>query len=183
VTLPRATSPEAPYANIAIGIAPQDADGVGLNVVDLDVNGNGLNKRASLGTTTLRYGRLKIANAYGSDVLPLPVDVRAQAWNGSAFVDLPDDNCTPLGGGYFTLAPVGALQSPAAGTTSIVGSGTLNAGKGRIALTRLTAPISGKVITAIKTAPALDTYLPGVGTGTFGVYRSGPVIYRRELHY
>jgi hypothetical protein len=196
VTPQRGLSPGGPYANVAIGIAPQDVDGVGLRFADfnVDADGDGVNERAAVGTTTLRHGRLKIANAYGSDVLPLPVDVQAQAWNGTAFVNLTEDNCTPLDGGYFTLAQVGSLPQPAAGTTSVVGSGRLDTGKGRIALTRLTSPISGKVITAIKTKadsgltlpltpPGLDTYLPGVGTGTFGVYRSGPVVYRRELHY
>jgi MSHA biogenesis protein MshQ len=30
---------------------------------------------------------------------------------------------------------------------------------------------------------SLIPYLPGIGRATFGVYKGGPVIYRRELHY
>jgi len=192
--LSRNANGEGPYNNIVIGIRPKDDDGVRLRDADydLDVDNDGSNERKSVGTTTLRHGRLKIANAYGSDVLPLPVDVQAQVWNGTGFVNFVDDNCTPLDGSYFTLAQVGTLPQPA---TNVVGSGTLNTkGKGNIALTKPSTAITSKAITAIRTrpdnastpppvVPGLDSYLPGLGTGTFGLYRGGPVIYRRELHY
>lgn len=192
VKLSRNTGGEGPYSGIAIGIAPQDDDGVTLKDFDLDADNNGGSERASVGTTTLRHGRLKIANAYGSDVLPLPVDVQAQTWDGTGFVNFTDDHCTPLDGGYFALAQVGTLPQPG---TSAVGTGTLGSeGKGRIALTRPSPAITGKAMVAIRTRrddatppppllPGLESYLPGVGTGTFGVYKSGPVLYRRELHY
>jgi MSHA biogenesis protein MshQ len=192
VKLRRNTSGEGPYSGIAIGIAPQDDDGVTLKDFTLDADNNGGDERASVGATTLRHGRLKIANAYGSDVLPLPVEVQAQAWDGTGFVNFKDDNCTPLDGGYFILGQVGTLTQP---STSVVGAGTLGVdGKGRIALTRPSPAITGKAMAAIRTRrddatppppvlPGLESYLPGVGTGTFGLYKSGPVLYRRELHY
>lgn len=48
------------------------------------------------GTTVLRFGRVRMTNAYGSPLLPLPVTAIAQYWDNGAFIKNLDDSCTPL---------------------------------------------------------------------------------------
>jgi hypothetical protein len=43
---------------------------------------------------SLRYGRLNLANAYGSELLDLPMPLTAENWNGSGWVKNTDDKCT-----------------------------------------------------------------------------------------
>lgn len=43
-----------------------------------------------------RFGRLVLENAYGPENELLPITVKAEYWNGAAFVTNPQDNCSPL---------------------------------------------------------------------------------------
>ena len=65
--------------------------------LDFDVDGVGGNDRAQIGATTeIRYGRLRLSNALGSERLALPVSMRAEYWNGTGFVVNALDSCTTL---------------------------------------------------------------------------------------
>ena len=44
--------------------------------------------------TSMRYGRARIFNAYGSEKLDLPMTLRAEYWTGTGWVQNIDDNCT-----------------------------------------------------------------------------------------
>ena len=83
-----------------IGIAPRDADGVSMRSSDfnLDVDGIGGNDHAQLnaGGIELRFGRLRIFNAVGSQLNDLPVQLETQYFNGIGFVTNGDDSCTSL---------------------------------------------------------------------------------------
>jgi hypothetical protein len=46
------------------------------------------------GTSPIRSGRAKILNAYGSELLDLPMTFTTQYWNGSAWVLNTSDSCT-----------------------------------------------------------------------------------------
>jgi hypothetical protein len=178
VVLERADVPDGPYDSVKIGIAPKDADGVTVPTSNLDADNNSVNERIGLGAQKLRYGRLSIANAYGSELLPLPIEVQAQYWNGTSYVSNNDDGCTPLAALNFSTAQA----QGAAINTGVAATGTLNGttGKGKIALTKPSPTPAGKGAVDVKSE---IPYLPGKGRATFGVYKSGPVIYRRELHY
>jgi len=95
-------NPDGPYSATQFGIAPNDNDpnaagGVKLNAFDLDVDGVGGNDHLGIGATTaLRFGRLRLQNAYGSGITVLPVPIEVQYWNGSSFPVNADDNCTTL---------------------------------------------------------------------------------------
>jgi MSHA biogenesis protein MshQ len=83
--------------SIIVKAAPVDSDGVTLTAT------------AVAPGTPLRYGRLNLQNAYGSELLQLPVSLTAQYWNGSAFVLNTDDSCTtvsaPASGSGLTFYP------------------------------------------------------------------------------
>jgi hypothetical protein len=95
-------NPDGPYAATQFGIAPNDNDpnaagGVQLNAFDLDVDSVGGNDHLAMGATTeLRFGRLRLQNAYGSGITVLPVPIEVQYWNGSSFGLNTLDSCTTL---------------------------------------------------------------------------------------
>jgi hypothetical protein len=180
----RADVADGPYA-LSIGIAPQDSEGV-IAAYDLDTNNDNGNDHVALGTTQARHGRLSISNNYGSDLLRLSVPIQAQYWNGSAYVINADDSCTPITASSFSVtqgrgAPI---------TTAILVGAALTAGSSNktFVLARPINAISGigsVMVRTSATAPVdtpLNTYLPGVGTETFGLYKGGVVIFGRELY-
>ena len=155
----------------------------------------------SLGSATLRYGRLQLLNAYGSELLDLPVTLRAQYWNGSAWVSNTDDSCTavaaPTSGAGLTFYPevppgqLGNHLSATEITTSVNASGKLAAGNAGLKFSRPGAGNSGYVDISIPLAvrPWLQfpwgvstvnpTGLNPTGRATFGIYKSRQ-IYSRE---
>ena len=162
------------------------------------------------GTTTIYSGRARLLNVNGSEILDLPVTFRTEYWmsniagwqpnaadtcsgNGSAPVSLS------LSGGAATSTCVWDTGSPgnsgagcaAAGTASkqykesgVVGfAGDFNLW--------LKAPGSGNTgsVMITSTVPAWlqypwlsSTATSPVARATFGVYKSGPVIFRREMY-
>ncbi len=148
----------------------------------------------------LRYGRLRMQNAYGSELRTLPVPLEAQYWNGSFYTTNTDDSCTTLPMASIVMSNfTGGL---AACETQITPTGTQTLASGRIpgglVLTRPGPSNSGSVDLAINvTATAAGTtcvastpsaataanqpwFGPNIGgRATFGIYRS-PLIYLRE---
>ncbi len=100
IAVNRAAIPDGPFADVRIGIAPRDGDGVGMRSGDLnlDVDGVGGTDHAQLngGGVPLRYGRLRVFNAVGSQLIDLPVPLEAQYYNGVGFITNAADSCTAL---------------------------------------------------------------------------------------
>lgn len=181
----RADSPDGPYTSWQLGIAPQDSENVALlpSVLNMDGDQNGTNERLLLRTSQVRYGRMLIDNAYGSELLPLPVKVQAQYWQSGKYVLANDDACTPLLAANFALNNYsGGISAANVGAVNIpLNSGNMVGGLGTIRLTKPnnlpTEPKKGSV-----SLNSLLNYLPGTGRLTFGVYKAGPVIYIREIY-
>jgi MSHA biogenesis protein MshQ len=69
------------------------------------------------------YGRLKLSNANGSELLNLPIPVQTQYWNGTTFITNSADNCTTLIPGNIKLtAPLGVSATVGGAFSSGVGS-------------------------------------------------------------
>ena len=135
--------------------APFDADiAVRLNVIDTD-NVTFAGNPASFGTASagsgilfsdgvaatttdkqVRYGRLSIGGASGSQVLPLRLPVQAQYWTGTAFATNTLDSCTTLAANNVGLGNYSGSLNAGETTPSIVNS-PLQAGRSAI---RLSAP-------------------------------------------
>ncbi|MBX9904540.1 MAG: hypothetical protein K2Y31_09315 [Burkholderiales bacterium] len=140
VTVARPTPddpPDGPYAQVQFGIAPTDSDGVLMAAYDLDVDNSAGNDHTLTGATTeVRYGRMRLGGASGSQLLPLRVPVEAQYWNGTFWVTNVDDNCTTLVAGNVGLGNyIGNLG--AGETTATITASPLQAGRSAI---RLSAP-------------------------------------------
>lgn len=188
VLLNRGASLDGPFDNLQLGVAPQDSDGVVLlpSALDLNADVTAGNERKLVGTTKLRYGRVRLNNAHGSELLALPVPLRAQYYNGTGFVTNTVDSCTA-----FTLATdlsLGNYQaSLAAGeTTPSPASLTLSGGTSVISLSAPGAGNSGSVDLTLNVPAWLEYNWTGVAgdpisRATFGLHRkSDQFIYQRE---
>ena len=143
------------------------------------------------GTNYLRSGRLRMLNAYGSELLALPVSSQAQYWAGTGYVLNTLDSCT-------------SLVVPTSSSGLVFGTGNLTAGKTAAKINgvssgvgslvsgdagfTLSAPGSGATgyVDATITAPSWLQYnWKGAGNvspsarATFGTYKS-PLVYMRE---
>jgi MSHA biogenesis protein MshQ len=215
----RSTAPleDGPFASFKLGINPADSDGVSLlsTALNLDTDLNSANDTYLVGAPTqVRFGRLSMSNAYGSEFLKLPIAFGAQYWNGvNGFVTNSDDSCTPISTGSITMS--GFRDNLGACETAVPAAFTLASGAGKMILAapgagnngsvdlklNLGATVTGNVCSTVGAGPGAVTavsspmlsYLQGKWSGstytldpsakaTFGVYKSGPVIYIREIH-
>jgi MSHA biogenesis protein MshQ len=198
-----ADSTWGPYDQLSLGVSVSDADGVllinrnmdqGSTTCTADAAGasNGNCPAVAFGSAQkMRYGRLRLQNAYGSELLPLPMSLTAQYWTGSGFALNTADSCTSLQVPTSSSGMVFGAGNLAAGETTAsiqglsAGSGVLLAGD---AAFRLTAPGSGNngYVTITVATPSWLKY-PWISStatdasarATFGIYKS-PLIYRRE---
>lgn len=94
--LNRAANEDGPYEQFTIGIAPQDPvdTSVVMNAFDLDVDNNSIDEHTALGSTRIRFGRLFIGSAFGSELLPLQLPFRTEYFDGTNFIVNTDDACT-----------------------------------------------------------------------------------------
>jgi MSHA biogenesis protein MshQ len=152
------------------------------------------------GTAELRSGRLRLQNAYGSELLALPVPLEAQYWTGSYYATNTADNCTAFPASSIALGsytgglaacetqvtPTGSLAMVAGkpGTGLVLtkpGSG--NGGSAMLTV-NTGATASGNTCVSATASAASAANLPWLGTNlgaraTFGIFKS-PLIYRRE---
>jgi MSHA biogenesis protein MshQ len=149
------------------GIAPQDSDGITLlpAAYNLDIDApSPATEHALIGQTSVRFGRLKLGNAFGSEKLDLPIPLEAQYWNGVAFITNTDDSCTPLANANAVLGNyLGSLSASNMGASHVAGLGTLAGGKGGLKLTMPSPSAAGSLDLAIKlgSGASADQSCPG----------------------
>ena len=196
----------SPYdADISLAIDVIDADGVSLGTAaqfGAATPGNGI---AFTSGKVMRFGRLRLSNANGSQLVPMAIRMETQYWNGTAFVTSAD-TCTAitpvnialgnyqrnLSGGETAVASVGAFSGGVA-WIRLSAPGAANNGSVDVSVNLSPAPV-GASCTAGMTASTASglAYLQGSWCGapldrdptaraTFGVYRgSDHMIYQRE---
>lgn len=119
--------PDGPYDNLQLGVSVTDADGPVLEKRDLNPLTAGDCIAAAncsgvlLSTTRMRFGRMRLANAYGSELLALPLALKVQYWNGTNFIDHSNDQCTRLNASdvALTFSPPSASNALSACETSV----------------------------------------------------------------
>lgn len=79
-----------------VGTAPVDADGVALDAFDIDLDDDGVDDHGLVDSTELRYGRLVVDNAVGSELAPLPLPVRTEYFDDATWRVNAEDACTAL---------------------------------------------------------------------------------------
>jgi MSHA biogenesis protein MshQ len=190
-----------------------------INVIDADSVAYAGNP-ASFGTASagngigfdngkeMRFGRLDLDNANGSELNILQVPIEAEYWNGTAFITNTADSCTAIAANNIALANyTGNLN---ACDTSVVTGGIFAAGRGSLRLTapgnanagstvltvNLGASGSGSTCIAGASTPVTGASLPylrgnwtggaydqdPISSATFGIYPGADeVIYIREI--
>lgn len=196
IAINRAAAPDGPYDSVRIGIAPSDLDGVTLATLDLDADNSGSNERGQLATTRLRFGRLRLDNAVGSQTLDLPIPIRLEYWAGTAFVTNTADTCTTISTANIGLSNYdGGITNANVTAANLAPVTVVFSGTGSLTVTRpLPAPAApGAVTLTVDLTAEAKSYLKGnwgVTTFTadprsraaFGLYGSQPnnFIYFRE---
>ena len=185
-------NPVAPFnAEIGLSINVTDADAVAATsnpvAVGLASAGNGIAFSTAAGKE-MRFGRLRLQNANGSQLIAMPIPISAQYWNGSGFVTNTLDNCTSVAGNVVVGNPQPAGFAVGAATVG----GAFAAGIGSLRLPAPNARGSVDVTVDLTTGAPNKTYLQGAWTGatytynptaraTFGVYRNtDKFIYQQE---
>ncbi|MBA3997429.1 MAG: hypothetical protein C0466_09700 [Candidatus Accumulibacter sp.] len=149
------------------------------------------------GVAHIRYGRLWLGNAYGSELLSLPIPLEAQYWTGSYYKTNGDDSCTAISAKAIALNDYKGNLSACETTLA---AGTIEKGKlplklskpgtgnnGSVLLTlNLGASATGKtcVSSTEENASTADFswFAPNPSArATFGIYKT-PLIYRREVY-
>jgi len=158
-------NPDGPYAGTSFGIAPTDADGVLMATYDLDVDNNASNDHTSLGVSTeVRFGRLRMLNALGSEKLALPIPIQVQYWTGNGFALNASDSCTVLGRDNVTLDFTPASNLVACETAINAATIPFASGVGTLTLAAPGAGNNGSVLlTPQLRTSATGNYCPSVG--------------------
>src|SRR5437773_11128404 len=205
-------SPDGPFESFRLGVLPADTDGVTLRAADLNLDTSvpaDSNDRVLVGSSKIRFGRLALRNASGSQLVRLPVPLETQYWNGTAFITNDADNCTTLATNNVAMSNFTsnlaacetantAVSAFARGRSilTLAAPGSANNGSVDLAV-NLGLASSGTTCTTVGggTVPAAGAnraYLQGNWTGgaynvnpsaraTFGVYKgSDEVIFIRE---
>lgn len=138
------------------------------------------------GGVTVVAGRIRVSNAYGSELLPLTIPVRLEFYDGTSWVTSTMDNVTRLntaltsGGGNFSPAGL-SVQAKVAASNAVAG--------GILQNFMLAAPgAKGKATISFASSAGNDLgYLLVnaivTGDATFGIYTGKqPFIYLRESY-
>ncbi len=133
-------NPDGPYTAVQFGIAPVDSDGVAMNTLDFDADGNTVNERTNFGVATeVRFGRLRLNNVLGSSLLDLPLPLSTQYYNGNFFVTNTLDSCTTISASDIAFSFLAATPNLVACETHLNPAGVIAFASG-IAAVRLTKP-------------------------------------------
>ena len=142
-------SPVAPFdAEISLAINVIDADGVAYSTNPARFGqaapGDGI--EFSTGKE-MRFGRLRLIGASGSQILPLRVPFEVQYWTGTFFATNTQDSCTTVTTGNVGMGNYIGNLNP--GETSVDSVTPLTAGRGAIVLDAPGAGNNGSVDLAI----------------------------------
>ncbi|RYY01659.1 MAG: hypothetical protein EOO53_16840 [Gammaproteobacteria bacterium] len=207
------STPEGPFTSLQWGLYMQDAfDARSLTNPNMSAQTTGTCTsttctEATLGSPlVMRYGRLRLDDAFGPETVSLPVNFITEYWTAGRFVVNASDSCTLLPRSAVTY-PAGTLVSDGNRTVSLSGGTTqgtytslttntigFNAGNAGQVFTAPTGAAQGSFVVSIdltnlpwlqfdwdqgRTAGP-DARLPNA-TFTFGSYRGNDrVIYWRE---
>ncbi|MDO8931686.1 MAG: hypothetical protein Q7U97_04770, partial [Rhodocyclaceae bacterium] len=135
-TFNRAAAPDGPYGSLQLGVRLVDPDGPALGGLDMNAATSGACAPSSCTARTIgapisvRFGVLRLDNAYGSELLPIRVPVRAlycnaaTAGNCTDWRTNTDDTCTNPAANTLQIGsvtrPVGsslAFSTPPTGVT------------------------------------------------------------------
>jgi MSHA biogenesis protein MshQ len=189
------------FESLDIGLTVNDSDvTTSPQVSGADMNPgaaggtNNLYKKFSGSPLRMRLGRLNLQNAYGSELLALPMSLTAEYWGGSYWLTNTDDSCTALTAPAFGSGL--SLNLADNGLTTATLNNPLVSGNANLILSAPGATHTGYVDVTInidssfpwlqfdwKGTPSDATDDNPTARGTFGIYKgNSKFIYIRELY-
>jgi len=156
--------PDGPYTRLQMGLRLTDnfdarsLSGANMNAATTGACGTGCTSVA-LGTPqNLRFGQLRLDDAFGPETVDLPVNFITEYWAGNFFVKNTNDSCTSLLRSAINY-PAGNILAPANLTVALTGGSTQGA-YANLSATQVgfTQGDAGQFFRA-----------PGTGTGLFNV--------------
>lgn len=162
---------------------PTVATAISVHAEDADTATGTALLAATDGATAVRAGRLWLTNAYGSELLPLPVPMRIQYWTANGWAINTSDTCTALTAP--TSANTGLSNALSTRTTATFASPVAN-GDAQFKLGKPTGgstglvDISGSIVRGSNTWLDLSTPAARACFGVCGP--RSPVIYTREVY-
>lgn len=127
----RAASPDGPYDNLRLGVTTSGGDGVVIQNLDMKATTAGdcttvpdCDARQIDSPTRTRFGRLRLINYNGSELLPARIEYRAEYWDGNRWRTNTDDSTTSIAAA--NLATAGLTVSGVTGMTNGIGFLTFN---------------------------------------------------------
>lgn len=138
-------------------------------------------------------GRIKISNAYGSELLPLPMRATVQYWNGALWTTSTTDSLTSFNtnlAAVGNVVPVIVTGPLALGNISVATPGVVTVAGGTMVFTLNRPSVTGSADISLNAPPFLLTgsNVAGInpsspGRATFGVYSgNNNLIYQRESY-
>ena len=185
------TTPNAPFnADIALSLNVIDTDSVAFAgnpaAFGAATSGNGMNFTG--GNKDMRFGRLRMQNASGSEKIDLQIPLQTQYWTGTGFLTNNADGCTSLSAVNLAFsAYTGGISAANMNAANISLGGAFALGVGNLKLTKPSpaATSPGSTTLTINLAAEAKSYLQGnwgVATYTanpsaraaFGLYGAQP---------
>lgn len=124
------SAPDGPYTSLQLGLSMQDSfDGRSLQNTNMNSQTTGTCTSATCTEATLgsplimRYGRLRLDDAFGPETVALPVNFYTEYWTGNHFTLSAQDSCTVVPRTAITY-PAGTLASDANRTVALSGGTT-----------------------------------------------------------
>lgn len=148
VTFNRLLAPDGPYT-VSVGIAPVDDDGIQLQAYNLDVVAGGGNDHALIDTTGIRFGRLVVANAFGSELQPLNIAIKAQSYDTStaSFSVNSNDLCSPYNVSNIDLSVATYTAPLTAAQLGLTGAGVVVSGTAQFSMHDDASSVAGPGVT------------------------------------
>ncbi len=122
-------APDGPFSDLRIGLVMNDTlDSRKLQSMDMKANttgacGVGCDAKLIGSPLNLRFGRLRLDDAFGPETHPLKVNFATEYWSGKYFSVNSDDSCTLVPRSAITY-PAGAISTDANRTVALTGGST-----------------------------------------------------------
>jgi len=125
------TAPDGPFPSLQLGVRVKDElDNRRLQALDMNPDNNtscsgiGCTAKTLSAPLNLRYGRLRLDDAFGPETANLPVNFSTEYWLGNRFINNQDDSCTKILRSAITY-PAGNISVPANLTVALNGGATV----------------------------------------------------------
>jgi len=124
VSIDRVSGTDGPFTSVELGTTFIDSDDVSIRISDLnlDTDGDTDMDLVGLGSTNLYFGRVVLPNIHGPESSPLVASFYTEYWDGVAWVQMINDNCTAVSQSDISF-PDGSIDIVSNRSVSL-GSGT-----------------------------------------------------------